>query len=1797
MDKMSLTRFREIKEKMAILPKLASGEISEDDVTEEMAEEYDALFDELHNSDLSDIPVSEYEGFFDPGVDFEGTGANLDFSIINEEYRDSRPIRVKGCNISNFDFDRIPYDEDSFEEEFVMANRERFWGLDGQDIPKEVRNRYNNGRLTLSDIITYDLEDIPESKIDYQARKVLKKIPRDILKQADLELIDVLSYHLDTRINSNGIATLDEYNSVLKECLIELLDGYTREELYDRLSSNSTVRELIPEYIIDFPEDKQELKESFLDNSIHMNDIRANLELFRGKKFVNRLRNYSYRTRDLDITEEKIMYLFDNYPEYADELLGHTGYFTEIASVIDINKSIEENTASIKDQAKMLANNQYLADEAEALRSILTITDHIEDLGEWDRERYDKILQYTTPEVIESYDIPTSILTNSEVISVFHQFGFERVMEFDRENDHVFSKNDYAFLKTMYEYYLHYGGNDHNPRTNIYTIQYAENERDYQRPYTKEEFEDMMARVIRKGHLKKPEIDYRNFSDSFKQRHSEMFLPEEATQDLKDKFYSRTLLVTDLADHEDWIEYLKETDYTYGFQISGTYMNLKEYGPYNYASLIDYLSNNVDKEQGLRFLQENGEYIRFIDGYIQLNDRTRTDIGRIELGYDFSADEVKEQLEKNIVDEVFKNAGNNYTYEQKLMYIQELVKYDPKITNAMRFGVSELTLENPTREDFARYIDGKIVAGMTLGVIKYGPDDMPNEFKEKHPEFFISDDAPEILKVKFYTGYQSVDPSIPENERISVKNKFGISDLTNPEFIPFIETKKIPNASRELVLLQQKFSINQLIRLVSIDSEAFLLYAQNEETVAKLRNAFDLYPSNFAREEVCSRFKISELEFFDRIKTDSEFQEAYQKAILEYEKDIVSMPGLVLCGPEELTRTDLRNYRNLLDNNDLKNSPDFRRDVYEQIIGNMYGLMGFDESKRLLESPELSPESLDEVYQIDGRIKDLYEKKFELTGNIKTLTTLLNGMPSLLPGTEKVSSRNTLNLFKTINQKISEGYNGDIQSLLANALQENGFEVNSQAMQDLTGRVISMHTEMKLENLREFTSTVIESRIQENAKTRKRIKEIYRDALKYSLNKSEKVDSTLVREYLENEFKRVKENGMPFYSPHVTKHLEDLVDFSKELSQNPEIDAIANKTIVDSLNEESKKIGKGWIRKVLQAANYPNKMTYEQAVALDKSIYGEDSPYETETKETVGLKVLTDEERQSIYEILKQANYAKVLTFNKAEMMFSGIVAPFSEEFKKFFLANKDEFIENPEYYTQFAKMHNKFDRIIHEPSIKTRYDEGLFTIQDLLNEINTVRYDNVRPGEYELDYVGRKGGLDQEQFTIAQRLYKDVLKREFSTVPPEEHSTGKYRGRIVRIDDPLHLAIGEITDCCQTIGENDPGESSMIHSATEHNGSLFVVEELDDYGNPTRIVAQSWTWRNGNRVTFDNVEIPHSVHSQLQQIGGFDEIMEAYFGAAQKIIETDKKALEKLLKEGKITREQYEQFVVKDVAMGTGCDDLISQLSKDTRAKYPSVKSVTPLELGKTYVGARSRGLYTDASNTILVAHNDDFSQDDHRVFTGEAKELGIKYSKTRDIFRRRGNDIDIDKIAKIKSMVQRTGQNSIFSDDVKYVQDIIDEVHPYSYYGERDTIDPDGYRLSMSEMGDWFVFVEETDSKVTFHDSGIDTLLIETATEKEKMDKKMAIAEYTKEALSYFSEAAQSGKSIFINPEREGKILPIESLKEAGEIEVSEDGKVTILDSEKLRKRIDVLSQIIETDRRQRIVDSVDSKTDEER
>ena len=114
--------------------------------------------------------------------------------------------------------------------------------------------------------------------------------------------------------------------------------------------------------------------------------------------------------------------------------------------------------------------------------------------------------------------------------------------------------------------------------------------------------------------------------------------------------------------------------------------------------------------------------------------------------------------------------------------------------------------------------------------------------------------------------------------------------------------------------------------------------------------------------------------------------------------------------------------------------------------------------------------------------------------------------------------------------------------------------------------------------------------------------------------------------------------------------------------------------------------------------------------------------------------------------------------------------------------------------------------------------------------------------------------GYSQWEFQDTQSWYLSMLESgsfppAYETLPLGLKAQGDegLSARFLERGDFKALVIGEYTGCCHHIG--GAGSSCAKHSFSAPEGAVLVIEHKG------KIAFQSWVWRNGDDVVFDNVE------------------------------------------------------------------------------------------------------------------------------------------------------------------------------------------------------------------------------------------------------------------------------------------------------------------------------------------------------
>ena len=323
-----------------------------------------------------------------------------------------------------------------------------------------------------------------------------------------------------------------------------------------------------------------------------------------------------------------------------------------------------------------------------------------------------------------------------------------------------------------------------------------------------------------------------------------------------------------------------------------------------------------------------------------------------------------------------------------------------------------------------------------------------------------------------------------------------------------------------------------------------------------------------------------------------------------------------------------------------------------------------------------------------------------------------------------------------------------------------------------------------------------------------------------------------------------------------------------------------------------------------------------------------------------------------------------IFTPEKAHQLFGGFDMKYEPDFRDFILDNLDEILEG-DYISYISSMQKQWREI------KVFNSNRTLTLDLAISYIKSNVYENVETGNERLAEVSSIAGYSQSTFDELQKIYSYSKTRTFSDIPRIENSEGLYRYEILRLDDPLALAIGTLTNCCQEL--NNAAESSMEHSAVSEHGRIFLIR--DNEGN---FIAQSWVWRNKNVVCFDNIEIPHKALKRARESGNDDfakEVYKIYVKAAHELMEKDNKALSKLKDEGIISAEEYEKMKISKVTVGEGYNDikevLIENAPEDISEVAKPIRYVSPITGDEYLYTSDSRLQYILAGETKEVEDN----------------------------------------------------------------------------------------------------------------------------------------------------------------------------------------------------------------------------------
>ncbi len=186
------------------------------------------------------------------------------------------------------------------------------------------------------------------------------------------------------------------------------------------------------------------------------------------------------------------------------------------------------------------------------------------------------------------------------------------------------------------------------------------------------------------------------------------------------------------------------------------------------------------------------------------------------------------------------------------------------------------------------------------------------------------------------------------------------------------------------------------------------------------------------------------------------------------------------------------------------------------------------------------------------------------------------------------------------------------------------------------------------------------------------------------------------------------------------------------------------------------------------------------------------------------------------------------------------------------------------EFGKYFSSIYNDWKEIYEKLNGNVKVNR----ILNLYKRENTF----LKPDEYKLEGPIHEIGLGKPQIVQkAREWYQIMRERQYSSIPKiQGNLDDEYTYEMLDLDDPLALAVGYITKCCFLI--DGLSKESLYYSISNKNGRTFIVRKNGE------LIAQSWAWRNGNVLCFDNVEARGNY--------SYDKLLETYQKASEELLE-----------------------------------------------------------------------------------------------------------------------------------------------------------------------------------------------------------------------------------------------------------------------------------------------------------------------
>ena len=611
---------------------------------------------------------------------------------MNYRFKRYQIFRRK-LNVPEDVLERVYNSDLSYEEyiEYDLFDKVPFSCVKFKD--REILRKISNKEVTLSEYVDYGLHGkVPASCIYERDRIILERFGYEKCCDLDWQAIDE-SYDCSVNVRK-VLMKIDPECEDLNLSLYEMIKNHMRPKYYSK-----RMKEVYSGRIIEYDTDSYSYEKfRFNEGRVPLINILNYWELFKDKDISLCLLNDEGNS--CGVTMDEVHKFMSEFGDIYELVYNYSDLYDFIRNVSTLEG--EERTSYIREFTDLILSKTRSKDyrygpdvelseeEYRFMFKYSSLEDYLMPIAKYYVPDIMKELQELPEDYIYNIPIPLTVLNDRNVLAFIATYGLKNIVDFDNECGQFFTKDNCRMLKMMFDMYLHYAGNEHDPNRTIYTRNcYDENGNYVERRYTKDEFYEAMRRMIVYGpsdwNYANKAPDYRSMTGEFRERFSELFIQEDVPEELQQLFYTKSVTPGYLVEHPEHAKFLRGKDLGSCFKSREIQVSNVNDEFYHYENLYNFVFQSVGFDRTIQFI------------------------------IDYS----------DVFDIIFSRDYDNY------------FKYSIRLNK----GDSIQDIENEFNE--------KLYTILLSNRIPY-PRNVPDSFKQSHPSIFISDEAPLELKELFY---------------------------------------------------------------------------------------------------------------------------------------------------------------------------------------------------------------------------------------------------------------------------------------------------------------------------------------------------------------------------------------------------------------------------------------------------------------------------------------------------------------------------------------------------------------------------------------------------------------------------------------------------------------------------------------------------------------------------------------------------------------------------------------------------------------------------------------------------------------------------------------------------------------------------------------------------------------------------------------------------------------------------------------------------------------------------------------